>query len=65
MNTCMGKQDAVALDRAGVAVQLAAEDRIYNVAAVSHLVVNTMIISGRDALKCTLRGRKKNAKDKN
>lgn len=60
INTRMKKQAAVAWDRADVAVQLAAEDRIYNATAVLHLVLNTMIISDGDALKCTLRGRKKN-----
>lgn len=59
INTRMKKQAAVAWDRADVAVQLAAEDGIYDATAVLHLVLNTMIISDRDALKCTLRGRKK------
>lgn len=52
------------MDGVDVAVQLAAEDGEYTATAVSHLIVNAMIISDRDALKCALWGWEKNKNKK-
>lgn len=64
INTRMKKQAAFALDRADVAVQLAAEDRIYNATAVLHLVPNTI---GYQRPRCTqmhFEGKRKKKKQK-